>query len=338
MTGLPRRLRPIAAVVLLCVLFPRDAHLEGDPGAIRTDPPDAWLVVMDYPSGARVEHGIYDSREHAEAALAGMKPQEWADSPKGVVERDSPASKVRVDGVCILRPEHLTVRNNWLARNREWIKPLEGQAREAVAFTWEEGPVDDPLAGRLGGPAPMRKGAPWPTCEHCRKPMTFFGAIDFRGTPEREGVPGDTLTYFQCLDSLGEGTSAWAWLKQGDDIAIVDPTEGGKRTTRRKGTRWKTVDYPFDLNGPISKESGNSNGTVGHSACDSVTVCATKIGGHISWEQGDETPTCECGERMRFVGQFIGGYDLELGDSGIAYIFQCPSTKCGKTRIVLQCM
>ena len=51
-----------------------------------------------------------------------------------------------------------------------------------------------------------------------------------------------------------------------------------------------------------------------------------KVGGRPLWIQGDETPSCDCGERMIFVAQLEchGGGGINFGDAGAGYAFVCP--------------
>ena len=59
-----------------------------------------------------------------------------------------------------------------------------------------------------------------------------------------------------------------------------------------------------------------------------------KVGGQIFWIQEDDTPRDSNNEPMRFIGQFIGSRDIELGDSGMVYIFFSDETR--ETKAVLQ--
>jgi hypothetical protein len=54
-----------------------------------------------------------------------------------------------------------------------------------------------------------------------------------------------------------------------------------------------------------------------------------KIGGLPVWIQGDETPSCPCGEPMVFVAQLEchGGDGIDFGDVGSGYALvraSCP--------------
>jgi hypothetical protein len=62
-------------------------------------------------------------------------------------------------------------------------------------------------------------------------------------------------------------------------------------------------------------------------------------GGEPTWLQGEETPVCVCGQRMRFVAQIDSGASEEInfGDGGIGYSFIC--TECpAQARFLWQCL
>jgi hypothetical protein len=64
-----------------------------------------------------------------------------------------------------------------------------------------------------------------------------------------------------------------------------------------------------------------------------------KLGGVPFWIQGDETPHCACGEKMRFIAQIEsrGGGGINFGDAGVGYAFAC--TGCAASaKFLWQCM
>jgi hypothetical protein len=62
---------------------------------------------------------------------------------------------------------------------------------------------------------------------------------------------------------------------------------------------------------------------------------ASQLGGHPTWVQSSEYPSCPtCRRTMRFVGQ-LDTEDLELGMEGFHYAFACRS--CRTTAAVFQC-
>ncbi|MCA9215518.1 MAG: hypothetical protein KDB27_20780 [Planctomycetales bacterium] len=63
-----------------------------------------------------------------------------------------------------------------------------------------------------------------------------------------------------------------------------------------------------------------------------------KIGGGPVWKQGDETPSCECGQPMRFVAllEERGESGVNFGGGGCGFAFIC--TRCNdKAKFLWQC-
>jgi hypothetical protein len=62
---------------------------------------------------------------------------------------------------------------------------------------------------------------------------------------------------------------------------------------------------------------------------------ATKLGGEPEWIQGDDWPSCDCGQKMTFYGQLDSiGDEHNLADCGMIFVFVCFD--CFETRSVLQ--
>jgi hypothetical protein len=63
-----------------------------------------------------------------------------------------------------------------------------------------------------------------------------------------------------------------------------------------------------------------------------------RVGGEPEWIQGDETPTCACGSRMRFALQLSaeGGGGINFGDAGEGFAFVCDACPT-ETRFLWQC-
>lgn len=60
-----------------------------------------------------------------------------------------------------------------------------------------------------------------------------------------------------------------------------------------------------------------------------------RLGGDPDWIQGDETPSCSCGEKMSFYGQLDSiGDKYCLADCALIYVFVCWG--CGETKSILQ--
>jgi hypothetical protein len=298
------------------------------------DLPPAWLAIAKYPRGTRLLRWVFRSKAEAEEYCRSEDPTRWCDSPELVVEQDGPDLRVRVDGLAINMPQHLTVRRNWLRRHRDILAPYLVDPRPVTVFTFESGPLPEPLATRLGGPCPLPRGAAWPDCGTCGTRLDFLGALDFRGTLERRNVPGDALAFHVCTNCPPRGEAeqmAFTWLSQSDAIE-----QHACESQAMVGTGWDVLEYPNQDKAFYSSRLEKRLG--GDQAIYSLVTClwATKIGGHIPWIQADEAPRCTLHGPMHYVGQFFGGH-VELGDSGVAYIFVCTAAGCALTTAVIQC-
>ena len=85
--------------------------------------------------------------------------------------------------------------------------------------------------------------------------------------------------------------------------------------------------------GPVDEDydDGSSVETPDDAYCAAVEAPNSrvlgKLGGRPLWIQGDETPTCSCGQRMSFAIQLEdrGGGGINFGDAGVGYGFVCSS-------------
>lgn len=303
--------------------------------------PDAWLHFYKHPFTPGVFRAdSFASLPEAEACKRKAR--------YGRVGKDSPELRLSVDGIRIWKPQHITMRENWLKRNSDFVKPCLSDEREAVVFTWEEGSLKDVLAARLGGCAPLLKEEEWPYCESCQEPRTYIGTLDFRCTPLRSAVPGDALTYFQCLnencpDWLHNFGAACAWLYSGEKIVLKTPPQGIKGKTYT-GTSWLVKDYTIENTEWFMEEEKELEkqfdlNLIGASPYFCLSANAIKIGGHPYWIQQDESvhSLCQCGQPMNFIGQFIEYDEIEFGDCGIAYILACAQNKCDDFDVIVQC-
>jgi hypothetical protein len=61
-----------------------------------------------------------------------------------------------------------------------------------------------------------------------------------------------------------------------------------------------------------------------------------RIGGEPDWIQGEDVPSCACGENMTFYGQLDSvGDAVCMADCGMIYVFICFN--CFETKSVFQC-
>ena len=139
-------------------------------------------------------------------------------------------------------------------------------------------------------------------------------------------MPRGALVLHVCTEcGVCADPGAWTltWIKEEDDIVIHgDPTK-----PVYVGSAWKATDYSTGLTYP--DEIAQCGVFLNEYAIYTAFTCwADKVGGNIFWihDYEDATPTDSAGERMLYIGQFVGSEDIEIGDCGIAYLFYSPST------------
>jgi len=63
----------------------------------------------------------------------------------------------------------------------------------------------------------------------------------------------------------------------------------------------------------------------------------SKLGGNPDWLQGEDSPMCDCGNRMTFYAQIDSiGDDICIADCGMVYIFICFDCFASKSIIQSQ--
>lgn len=299
--------------------------------------PEAWLCLQKHTFLPKILE-VVDSFDACEAAETRK-----GKSRSIRVEKDSPELRVQVDGINIVKPHHITMRENWLKRNHEFIKPCLANAREAIVFTWAEGAPRDVIGSRLGGDAPLMHDEEWHCCEQCGQPFTYVGTIDFRDTPYRSAVPADAMTYFQCFNFEGCDwflNAIVGWLHADEQVVLKSPPQGSRGKTF-KGTPWLVNDYSMDDTGYFDKDEDElaaafDMSLVGGDPYFSVSADAVKIGGHPFWIQNDESQDfiCSCGKPMSFIAQFMEPDGIET--DGISYIVVCATNKCESYGVIVQ--
>jgi hypothetical protein len=309
-------------------------------------PPGAWLVtytplpikfprdVPRWPRGWDQVVGIFPSPRDR-GLFACLKGWLRDNDPLPIqVRKDKPSLKVIHSGISIGNPACLTAREHWFQRFADVLHPHLRDPLPTQVFTYFPGKLRDPLQTHKStarGPFPFPKGARWPTCGACGKRLGFVGVLDFRRL-SAANLPGSSLVYHACT-ACGVGpeeeTYTLTWLKEGQDLQFL----GGELCRPvQVGTRWETTDFPTPFyhadeatdRGPFLQE---------RHIYDNFSCFADKVGGHIFWIQGNETPRDARGRPMQFIGQFQGTDDVSIHD-GLAYVFYSPRT--AETRLVIQ--
>jgi hypothetical protein len=155
---------------------------------------------------------------------------------------------------------------------------------------------------------------------------------------ESEALQLKTLLLFQCRNNPGM-CDEWD-ANAGGNAALLVLSRESQPITPPKGptllpaeSRVKLVPY----NDSLAKETTDDAYCAALDAPDSTTL--GKVGGRPLWLQGDETPTCGCGAKMRFVLQLEdrGGGGINFGDGGAGYAFVCESCP-DSAKFLWQCL
>ena len=149
-----------------------------------------------------------------------------------------------------------------------------------------------------------------PSCKECKVPMKLIIQIDDKRIVEKP------VQVFQCQSDPGQ-CEDWNAESGANKVIFNDHlnailsekalnfVSSGYSDAQREET------YEFHADNAIGKALGKP-----------------------LWIQSDETPHC-CQQPMQFILQIDGGFGLNFGDSGIAYLFQC--TKCKEGKFLWQC-
>ena len=293
-------------------------------------PPDAWLVVQSYGVHLHKVIGAFPSRDDPQLlALAHQRSRELPDASIEI-HCDQPSLAVSHYGLVIWNPAWLRARDTWFERYESILEPHLREPRLAQVFTFSTGRLTDPLTthkSSADGPFAFPRGADWPRCGFCEQRLAFLGTLDFR-VYTALALPGSTLVLHICKEcGACSNPETWSltWLKEGAPIEIMGDSEKEVLV----GTRWFATEYP--LPATYAKDLVSTGTFLDEDSIYFNFSCfADKIGGHAFRIQGhyinDATPTDRQGNSMVYIGQFIGSADVEIGDTGIAYLYYSPGT------------
>ena len=192
---------------------------------------------------------------------------------------------------------------------------------------------------RFGGrPSAPESSCDWPTCATCHGNMQFLGQVQV----QRQDGSNSLLLLFMCQNDPGlcdewdantGGNRVISIVSQ--SLKLVEPPKDGDviRPTLYGAT---IVDVDVDSeNYDEAREKWASS--TGQSAREVIG----QIGGHPSWIQGEEVPSCDsCNLPMSFVAQLEEGPDwktaMNFGGGGCAYVFQC-NCETHRSKMLWQC-
>jgi hypothetical protein len=156
--------------------------------------------------------------------------------------------------------------------------------------------------------------------------MQFLAQIALHETdisPLRERQ--QVLLIFQCQNDPGM-CDEWD-ADAGGNLAVLQPASNTVPVAPPDGPTsldGESKVLPVDYDDTVTEETPDDSYC---SRIDSDSSVLGKTGGVPLWIQGDETPNCSCGERMKFVAQLEdrGGGGMNFGDAGAGYVFVCES-------------
>ncbi|MEZ0369768.1 MAG: hypothetical protein ACAI44_11845 [Candidatus Sericytochromatia bacterium] len=161
----------------------------------------------------------------------------------------------------------------------------------------------------LGGSPLLPADQPWPACEHCQTPMTFFLQFPVQAEWKTKLKPGSQLSLFMCLkhsDPLmpplqpklkGELPQRFWELKASDReysqflLQLTPPEQALVAQSARPGLVPRSL--RFEPHAEALQPGGRTK----------LGEALFKIGGTPSWFQDPEKYTCCCGAAMDFLFQ-----------------------------------
>lgn len=247
-------------------------------------------------------------------------------------------------GDFIVQERHLRDRERWLRNHAAEVAPYLVDGRECIVFTFSRQESADRATTRVGGLPHWPRERPWPTCRTCRQPSFFAGQLDFRHPSVREGLPGDVLTFHQCLqcwpwapNDPGDALLAWHSALPPSELieaAQIPPMPEEARIGAFFGTPHRVIDYP-------TPEAAYGGGIAGEDYTHLYfTLQGTKIGGHPPRIQDFELPRDRRYRPMRFLGAF-GSVDspdgLLWGDMGSVLLWISEGAEPPETTWFIEC-
>lgn len=327
--------------------------------------PNPWLAVI-APGTRDYVIQIAESKDAIDLRALEDQWSNWIKQGYTIeIVRDDPTLRVRycsglyTNGWLEVSAAVLAARRNWFLRYRDILDRKLADPLPTLVQLYERRPMEDifgTMRSTRNGPFPFPSNADWPRCGECGESMAFIGVLDFRAycsVGKVGNVPAGALVLHGCdrctIPCTDDAATSLTWItaemrvevRRGPDVAD-DAIEVGRA--------FKTIEFPTPAlgaeelsirphvpNDPRQATRAMMTGSAvewGERDFDQTFTCPlTKVGGHLNWIQNDETPNDRSGRPMQFIGQFIGSRDVDLGDSGIAYIFFSDETRETNVRV-----
>jgi hypothetical protein len=165
------------------------------------------------------------------------------------------------------------------------------------------------------------KNIEWPKCANCEAEMQYLGKI-------KTDIGLEMI--FMCNNDPGM-CDEWDADGGGNKVIIIDEKNLGffQPVEPELSLRGITYGVKFVETDDIDYDTARENWT------GDKRAILGQLYGEPSWIQGDETPQCDCcNKMMRFVSQLEEGPDhstaMNFGGGGVAYLFDCKEGKTAK--------
>lgn len=214
--------------------------------------------------------------------------------------------------------------------NKDYWDAPEGKAASLLpgktAYHWKFGEKGEDF---VGGSLPQENH---PVCCDCGEEMIHIVTMDTKGQLQQHG----SLSAYMCGNEDGS-CQTFEPLFGTNQVILnkVKSKELQARWIQSPSENQDNDEYTEVMPDKISYEEVFEIDLESEDADD--LLIHNKCGGHVTWYQGDQTPTCPtCQKEMKFVAQF-SEFDeaLNFGGDGVAYIFVCPDEHEGA--ILWQC-
>jgi len=196
----------------------------------------------------------------------------------------------------------------------------------------------EPSRATIGGVPHAPDGTAWPTCAECNSPMQFLAQLPLHDL----GIPNLTnrhqlLLLFQCQANPGL-CDEWDPDAGGNAALLVSADDAEPLAVPAGETQLPAVSMVTLQDYDDSPAHDTPDDAYCEALDASDLVVLGKTAGVPLWIQGDETPSCDCGERMQFVAQIeaAGGGGINFGDVGAGYAFVCRTCPAS-SKFLWQC-
>ncbi|MFT4626901.1 MAG: hypothetical protein ACI8PZ_005582 [Myxococcota bacterium] len=177
-----------------------------------------------------------------------------------------------------------------------------------------------------------------PRCAACGSPRVRVLVADL--VDEGTGDRGVTLAVCpHCSLHGDDGARVSLWTGSAEDLP---PPAGEQRwgaqvqTAPDGAALHRLVELPDPSRDPEPYTSAIEAWQGAFAACGGLVRDGTRVGGYPLWLQGDDTPVCGAHGPMSLAVQIGADAGIDLGDSGVLYVFTCAAPACGQMRSVVQ--